>query len=80
MVERSTRSGTTDPTVSSTPLAPLALRPKDAAKALGIGRRKLWELTNRGIVPHVKCGRAIVYPVVSLQAWLAEQAEKAVRR
>jgi excisionase family DNA binding protein len=52
----------------------LAYRPKEAAVALGISPRKLWELTNIGAVPHVRLGRAIVYPVSLLEKWLAEQA------
>ena len=57
----------------------LALRPREAAKALGIGERKLWELTNRNEIPHVRCGKCIIYPLDSLRAWLSEQAAK-VRR
>ena len=55
------------------PIQILALRPKDAAKALGLGSRKLWELTADGTIPHVRCGRAILYPVRELQDWLADQ-------
>ena len=64
------------PTAEAVPPC-LALRPKDAAKALGIGERKLWELTNRGVIPHLRLGRAVVYPVDLLRGWLAEQAVKA---
>jgi len=53
----------------------LALRPKDAAKALGIGERLLWEKTNCGEIPHVRIGKAILYPVDVLREWLAEQAK-----
>jgi excisionase family DNA binding protein len=53
----------------------LALRPREAARALGIGERKLWELTNRGEIPHAKLGRATVYPIAALERWLAERAE-----
>jgi excisionase family DNA binding protein len=59
--------------------APLALRPKDAAKALGIGARLLWSLTNQGVIPHIKLGRATLYPTDLLRAWLAEQAKGARR-
>jgi len=52
----------------------LAMRPRDAAKALGISERLLWEWTNRGTVPHVRLGRAILYPVDSLREWLRQQA------
>lgn len=54
----------------------LALRPKDAAAALGIGARLLWSLTNRGEIPHVRMGRAVVYPVDDLRRWLSERAQK----
>ena len=53
----------------------LALRPKEAAKALGIGERLLWELTNRGEVPHVRLNTRIVYPVHLLPDWLGERAK-----
>lgn len=53
----------------------LALRPKEAAEALGIGERKLWELTNRGEIPHFKVGRATVYPVELLRTWLRNQVD-----
>lgn len=65
--------------MNQTPIdsAPLALRLADAARALGIGKRKLWELTNRRLVPHVRIGRKLLYPVDELRAWLAEQAAQA---
>ena len=58
--------------INGTPV--LALRPKEACKALGIGERLLWSLTNQGVIPHVKLGRAVVYPIAALNSWLAEQA------
>ena len=54
--------------------ARLALRPKDAAKALGIGQRKLWELTKVGAIPCVRVGVCVLYPIPLLQEWLSEQA------
>jgi hypothetical protein len=60
--------------------APLALRPREAAKALGISTRTLWQLTApRGPIPCVRIGpgrrRSVLYPVVKLQAWLAGGSE-----
>ena len=54
----------------------LALRPKDAARALGIGERKLWEITadHTSGIPHIRFGKAILYPVRELQDWLAARA------
>lgn len=56
----------------------LALRPREAAKALGIGERKLWELTadRTSGIPHIHVGRAVVYPIDGLRRWLDEQAGK----
>lgn len=55
----------------------LAMRPREAAKALGISERLLWEWTNKGVVPHVRLGKVILYPVDSLREWLKEQAHTA---
>ena len=56
----------------------LAMRPREAAKALGISERLLWEWTNRGVVPHVRMGKVILYPVDSLRDWLQRQAQKGI--
>jgi len=58
----------------------LALRPKEAARALGIGERLLWEKTNQGLIPHLRIGSAVVYPVADLAHWLSEEAAKEKRR
>ncbi len=58
---------------SSAPNPRLSLRPAEAAKALGVSQRHLWELTHRekhDPVPHVRLGRATVYPIAALRAWL----------
>jgi excisionase family DNA binding protein len=56
----------------------LAVRPRVAAKALGVSERTLWEWTNRGIVPHVRLGKAILYPVDSLRDWLRQRTQATV--
>ena len=57
---------------------PMAYRPREAAKVLGISERLLWQLTHDGHVPCVRVGtgkrRAVLYPVTELQAWLTRQA------
>ncbi len=62
----------------------LALRPREAAKALSISPRLLWQLTDDGQVPCVRVGtgrrRAVLYPMAELEAWLSHQAQGAVRR
>jgi len=57
----------------------LALKPAQAAAAIGVSPRKLWSLTAGGEVPHVRLGKSVVYPVDQLRAWLADQAEGSVR-
>ena len=57
----------------------LAFRPHEAAKALGISARTLWQWTRDGKIPHVRMGKTILYPVAELRAWLAAQvAQQAV--
>lgn len=61
---------------------PLALRPREAAKALGVSVRTLWGLTApRGPIPCVRVGvgarKTVLYPVADLRAWLSRQAEAA---
>jgi excisionase family DNA binding protein len=60
---------------------PLALRPRDAARMLGVSPRTLWGWTAAGLIPCARVGtgkrRTVLYPVDQLQAWLARQAETA---
>ena len=57
----------------------LALRPREAAKALGISPRLLWQLTHDKEIPCVRVGsgkrQSVLYPVALLQAWMAERAQ-----
>ena len=69
-----TDSPTATPTPLDRPHAPLAVRPAQAARMLGISERKLWELTNRREIPHAKLGRATLYRVADLEQWLADLA------
>lgn len=56
----------------------LALRAKDAAKALGISERLLWDKTNSGEIPHCRIGGAKVYPVDTLREYLAKLLQQRV--
>ncbi|MGQ9635945.1 MAG: helix-turn-helix transcriptional regulator [Bryobacteraceae bacterium] len=56
----------------------LALRPHEAARALGISPRLLWQLTKEGRIPCVRINQTakrqtVRYPVAALQAWLSQQ-------
>ena len=48
----------------------LALRPREAARALGISERTLWSWTREGRIPYRRQGRCLIYPVAALEAWL----------
>lgn len=53
----------------------LALRPREAAKALGVSECTLWTWTREGTIPHVRRGGTILYPTAALSRWLDEQAK-----
>jgi hypothetical protein len=36
-------------------------------------------MTNQGLIPHARCGKAILYSVDALREWLAEQSKKSKR-
>jgi len=59
---------------------PLALRPREASRALGLSPRTLWGLTApRGPIPCLRIGhgkrRTVLYSVDALKAWLAQQTQ-----
>lgn len=58
----------------------LSLRPRDAAIAMGISPRTLWQLTHDG---HVRCVRVgtgkrkiVLYPIAEIEAFLAASTGK----
>lgn len=54
---------------------PLALRPRDAAAALGISPSTLERLRKTGQIPHIKIHNVVLYRVDSLRQWLKEREE-----
>jgi excisionase family DNA binding protein len=54
---------------------PLALRPRDAAAAIGISLSTLERLTRDCQIPHVKINRLVLYRVDSLRQWLKDREE-----
>jgi excisionase family DNA binding protein len=52
----------------------LALRPAQAARALGISPRTLWAWTKAGRIPSVRVGHVVLYPTEALKSWLAQHA------
>jgi len=49
----------------------MALRRKQAAKALNLSERRIDQLVAEGAIPHFRCGRAVLFPFDQLQAWIA---------
>ncbi len=58
-------------------VSPLALRPREAAVALGISPRLLWQLTHDGEIPCVRIGtgqrKSVLYPTAVLKDWLTKR-------
>ena len=52
------------------PLVQLALRPRDAAAALGISERLLQDWAKNHGLPCVRLGQVVLYPVDEVRAWL----------
>lgn len=52
---------------------------REAARLLSISTRKLWELTNRSIIPHLRIGRSIRYDPIDLRSWIDSQKRDAGR-
>lgn len=57
---------------------PLALRPREAAKTLGVSPRYLWSITKAGKIPCLRLGsgprKTVLYPVAGLRQFLATQS------
>ena len=50
----------------------IGLRPREAAAALGISDRTLWEMTKKGLIPHMRLGRSVLYRVADLEQWFED--------
>lgn len=49
------------------------LRVEEAAKVLGVGRTKVYELIGRGEMPVVRIGRCVRIPRETLAQWIRDQ-------
>ena len=52
----------------------LALRPNEAARALGVSERTLREMLPE--LPHVRLGRRVVIPIDLLREWLSSRSRE----
>lgn len=51
-------------------VAPLLLKPEEAAEALGIARTRVYQLMRAGDIQSVKIGKVRRIPVAALQAYV----------
>lgn len=58
----------------------LLLTMEQAASALNISERKLWELVHRGEIPRVYIGRSVRFRPSDLQDWIDAQAQRTTGR
>lgn len=54
-------------------ITPLALRPRDAAVALGISERLLQDWAKEHGLPCLRLGQVVLYPVDEVRQWLREK-------
>jgi excisionase family DNA binding protein len=55
----------------------LLLSVREAAQALAVSDRTLWQMTKDGVIGAIKVGTGPVqYPVAELERWIEEQMEK----
>lgn len=54
----------------------LLLRPEEAARELGIGRSKTYDLLRRGEIPSIRIGRSVRIPASKLRDWIERQGSR----
>jgi hypothetical protein len=54
----------------------LSMRRREAAAAIGISVGELDSWTKKGIIPCVRIGRIILYPVSAIWDWLNKQTQR----
>lgn len=58
---------------------PMLLRPEEAAKMLGLGRSKVFQMLAGGELPVVRIGRSVRVPSDQLREWIQRKAEHEAR-
>jgi excisionase family DNA binding protein len=61
---------TTTKTERNKTIEPLLLRPREAARLLGLGRSKVYLLIASGDLPSVRIGRSVRVPYEALRSWV----------
>ncbi|MEM9167927.1 MAG: helix-turn-helix domain-containing protein [Planctomycetota bacterium] len=55
------------------------LTEREAAARLAISPRKLWDIRNRGLIPHVRIGQCVRYDPDDLAAWIEARKSGSAR-
>lgn len=50
----------------------LCVSTAEAAKMMSISVSKLRQMTHNKTIPHIRCGRRVLYPVSGIEDWLAQ--------
>jgi excisionase family DNA binding protein len=58
----------------------IAVRPAEAAAAIGIGRTMIYNLIRTGELPSIRVGKSIRVPVGPLREWVARNASCTTER
>ena len=66
MTDRQTKPG----------IEPILLAPRQAARALSVCEKTLYNLTKRGELPVVRIGRAVRYSLDDLRTWIQRQSAR----
>ncbi len=70
------------PEIATSPIAPdqECLCAEDLARFLGVNRKTVYEYAARGVIPHRRLGRRIVFSRSQVVAWLGSCSSASVRK
>lgn len=50
----------------------MLMKPEEVARALGVGRSKVYQMLNSGELPHIRAGKSLRVPRGALETWILE--------
>lgn len=57
-------------------IEPMLLTPRQAARALSISERTLWQRTKDGVIPSIKVGHLVRYCPDDLRNWIRRASKR----
>lgn len=57
-------------------IEPMLLTPRQAARALSISERTLWQRTKDGVIPSIKVGHLVRYCPDDLRDWIRRASKR----